>query len=87
MANFKISKKEFISDTRSTLDDLHEKKLKSFDLEQSQLGNLQNELLSLNNQLINTNNNQIRSFINEKIINLNEKIENIKNDTNRINYF
>jgi hypothetical protein len=86
MSNFKISKKDFISDSRTTLNDLHEKKMKIFESESKKLSSLESELLSLKKELLNINNNQQRVIINEKIKNLEERVLLIKNNSNMINY-
>ena len=38
MASFKVSKKNALSDTRTNIYDLHEKKLEYFDIEKSKEG-------------------------------------------------
>ena len=83
---FKISKREFISDNRSTLLDLHEKKLKEYEKENNLLDELEKKLKEYNLLLKEVTNNQEKSVIQENILNLEDKIDLIKNDTRRINY-
>lgn len=68
MASFKISKKDALSDTRTTLYDLHTKKLEYFDSEKKNLNKYVSELEEIKNS------NSIR------LKELEQKIYNIKND-------
>ena len=86
MAKFKISKKEFISDSRTTLNDLHEKQLQLFDLEAKSLNKLNEELKENYLKLDIIKNNQQRVIIKDKIKSLEEQISNINNNTKVINY-
>ena len=60
---FKISKRDFISDNRSTLLDLHEKKLKEYEKENNLLDDLEKKLKEYNLLLKETINNQEKSVI------------------------
>ena len=86
MSNFKISKKQALSDNRTTLIDLHDKKMQSFELEKLEIPKIQNELILLKIELLNNNNKQSIILLKEKINILNEKLELIESDNNRINY-
>ena len=83
---FKISKRDFISDNRSTLLDLHEKKLKEYEKENNLLNDLEKKLKEYNLIIKELTNNQEKCVIQENISNLEDKINLIKNDTRRINY-
>jgi hypothetical protein len=76
MCNFKISKKEALSDTRSSVFDLHEKKLNYFDSEKSNLDNYITELNQLKEHLKKEYSNQTFN----KIQILEDKIKSINND-------
>ena len=86
MTNFKISKKEFISDSRTTLNHLHEKQLESFEIESKNLNKLLDNLNTYKNKLPTITNNQEKVKLVDKIKELEESISNIKNDTKRIEY-
>jgi len=77
MCNFKISKKEALSDTRSSIFDLHEKKLKYFEIEKNNLNNYITELNDLKEQLKREYSNQTLN----KIQTLETKIRNIDGDS------
>jgi len=86
MCNFKISKKDALSDTRSSIFDLHEKKIKFFETRKSNIQLYNEELSLLKNELNEINNNQQKVFLNEKIRSLEELINNITNDTDLNEY-
>ena len=74
MATFKLSKKDALSNTRTNINDLHEKKLEYFESEKNKLDEyilLLEKYKSTNDNLYNTRN---------KITELETKIENIEND-------
>ena len=80
MANFKVSKKDALSDTRTNIYDLHEKKLEYFELEKSKLNDYHLELKLLNKK-ISTCDLSEKYILNKTISSLENKIENIENDT------
>jgi hypothetical protein len=82
MANFKLAKKDALSDTRSNIYDLHDKKLEYFEQEKK---NLNNYILKLNNLKKKYEIDKSRSIF-EKINELELKIENISNDTDLNDY-
>jgi len=82
MANFKLAKKDALSDTRSNIYDLHDKKLEYFEQEKK---NLNNYILKLNNLKKKYEIDKSRSVF-EKINELELKIENISNDTDLNDY-
>ena len=77
MANFKLAKKDALSDTRSSVYDLHDKKLEYFESEKK---NLNNYILKLNTLKKKYESDKSSSLI-EKINDLDLKIESINNDT------
>jgi len=98
MANFKVAKKDALSDTRTNIYDLHEKRLEHFEIEKNKLDEYRLEL-ELIKQKINNFNVKIKNFTDTSTFNLNEKytlmknfeelknkIENIDNDTELNNY-
>jgi hypothetical protein len=80
MANFKVSKKDALSDTRTNIYDLHEKKLEYFESEKSKLNDYRLELKLLNEK-VNTSDLTEKYILNKTISSLESKIENIENDT------
>lgn len=78
MSNFKVSKKDAISDNRSTVNDLHERKMDFFDEEFKKLDKY---IQDLNKLKIKTDYKSIKES--EE---LEKKIKNIKNDTDRTQY-
>jgi hypothetical protein len=76
MSNFKLAKKNALSNTRTNLNDLHERKLESFDLEKKKLNGYYTELEELKKGLYNT----------QKIKELELKIYNIENDVEMNEY-
>jgi hypothetical protein len=74
MATFKLSKKDALSNTRTNINDLHEKKLEYFESEKSKLG----EYILLLEKYKSTNDKSY--IIRNKIIEIETKIENIEND-------
>ena len=94
MANFKVAKKDALSDTRTNIYDLHEKKLEYFESEKNKLQEYQSESVLLKNKL-NKLNKEIDIYninfdekycLNKKIDELKIKIENIDNDNELNNY-
>jgi len=85
MANFKIAKKDALSDTRTNIYDLHEKKLEYFESEKSKLNEYTIELEKCKKELKSESNDK-RFQINKKIENLETKIQNIENDNELNNY-
>lgn len=79
MASFKIAKKDALSDTRTNIYDLHEKKLEYFESEKNKLPEYISELEKHKVQLKNESNEK-RFQLNKKIEQLETKIENINND-------
>ena len=77
MASFKLSKKDHVTDTRSSLNELHDRKMDLFDQEFKKLNNYISELNNLKKK---SSSDPI------KIVELEEKITNIQNDTDRTNY-
>jgi hypothetical protein len=77
MASFKLSKKDHVTDTRSSLNELHDRKMDFFDQEHN---NLNKYIIELNNLKKKPNLDSIR------IVELEEKISNIQNDVDRTNY-
>ena len=77
MANFKLAKKDAVSDTRSSVYDLHDKKLEYFDQEKQ---NLNTYILKLNT-LKKKNDLDKNQSILLKIKELEQKIYDINNDT------
>jgi hypothetical protein len=86
MASFKISKKDHLSDARTTLEDLHEKKMKHFELEKNKLPELQKQLDSLKQQYNNSKNNQEKAIIYQDIKKLEDRIESIIHDYSQTEY-
>ena len=87
MAKFKISKKDFISDNRTTLDDLHEKKMSYFEKEYIQLSSLEQKKESLTKKILNEKLSiHEKNILIQEIKTFEEKIKNIKNDSERIEY-
>ena len=79
MANFKVAKKDALSDTRTNIYDLHEKKLEYFESEKNKLSEYFSELEKCKSM--------DKSFqINKRIEILETKINNIENDTELNNY-
>ena len=76
MANFKLAKKDALSDTRTNIYDLHEKRLEYFESEKNKLNFYKSEIKKLS--LVYTN-----TCLSEKY-NLGCKIENIKTKINSI---
>jgi hypothetical protein len=78
MTNFKLSKRDALSDTRSSVNELHEKKMDYFEKENK---NLNNYIEDLNNLKCK---NDIKSK--KKFLELEKKIQDIKNDNERTQY-
>jgi len=83
MASFKVAKKDALSDSRTNIYNLHEKKLEYFESEKNKLNAYQLQLNSL--KLINCNPDE-RFKINKNIEELTFKINAIKDDTELNNY-
>lgn len=77
MANFKVAKKNAVSDTRSNIFDLHEKKLEIFEIEKQNLKKYIHDLELLQKE---------KTKDNDKINQLKEIIYNIENDIDKNNY-
>jgi len=82
MANFKLSKKDAVSDNRSSLNELHEKKMNYFDQEIKNIDKYILELDVLQKKYQSKENPELKS----KIVDLQERIQNIENDTERTQY-
>ena len=78
MSSFKLAKKDAVSDTRTNIDYLHNKKLEYFESEKKNLKNYINELNKLKSE------KQINNI--KKIDILETKIDNINNDNELNNY-
>lgn len=78
MCNFKISKKDPLSDTRSSILDLHERKLNFYDSKKSQLDTYKREL----SELLNEESSKNR----DRIYELQSEIHKIENDTELNDY-
>ena len=85
MANFKLSKKNAVSDTRTNIVDLYDKKLEFFDEEKKNLKKYYIQLNSLQKEL-NTCDLQLKNKIQDNIKRLSEQIYNIENDVDRNQY-
>jgi len=84
MANFKVAKRDALSDTRTNIYDLHEKRLEYFENEKTKLNDYLFELNSLKDKLIQNKENKCELY--EKINDLESKISLIENDTELNNY-
>jgi hypothetical protein len=82
MATFKLAKKDAVSDTRTNIYDLHEKKLEYFETEKSKLP----EYISSLEKLRKKYNDNTNFKLYEQITELETKINNIENDTEINNY-
>jgi len=81
MASFKVSKKNALSDTRTNIYDLHEKKLEYFDIEKSKEGEYTDELNELKEKRKHAKCHGKRFEIDKRIEILEIKLNNIKDDT------
>jgi hypothetical protein len=82
MANFKVAKKDALSDTRTNIYDLHEKRLEYFESEKLKINEYINEYDTLKKLLKNQETNLEEKYkINKKIEQLEIKINNINDDT------
>ncbi len=80
MASFKVAKKDALSDTRTNIYDLHEKKLEYFESEKEKLDEYKIQLEKLKQEL-KTERNDKKFQLNKNIETLETKINNIENDT------
>ena len=80
MATFKLAKKDAVSDTRTNIIDLHEKKLEYFELEKKKLGLYISSLNKLKKQYNLASLDEKYTLI-KQIKKLEELIDNINNDT------
>jgi hypothetical protein len=80
MANFKLAKKDALSDTRTNIYDLHEKRLEYFESEKNKLNIYKLELKKLR-LLYNTTDLSEKYNLDCKIEIINSKISSIENDT------
>ena len=80
MATFKLAKKDAVSDTRTNIYDLHEKKLEYFELEKKKLGLYISSLNKLKKQYNSALLDEKYTLI-KQIKKLEELIDNINNDT------
>jgi hypothetical protein len=85
MANFKVAKKDALSDTRTNIYDLHEKKLEYFESEKNKLEEYRSELEILSTELCTTPLDK-KYPLHKKIEELEQKITSIENDTELNNY-
>ena len=83
MANFKVAKKDALSDTRTNIYNLHEKKLEYFESEKKKLNSYQSQLVSLKENKVTLDKKYI---LNKSIEELENKINNIIDDTELNNY-
>jgi len=86
MASFKVAKRDALSDTRTNIYDLHEKRLEYFENEKSKLNQYLFELNSLKQQLNENTDLDIKYTLTKNINNLESRINLIKNDTELNNY-
>ena len=77
MSGFKLAKKDAVSDTRTNIYDLHEKKLESFEQEQQNLDNYISKLEKYNAEYLKNKDYIIKT----KIDILKTKIDDLKNNT------
>jgi len=84
MATFKLAKKDAVSDTRTNIFDLHEKKLEYFESEKKKLLEYQTQLKKLYIHV--SVDQEEKCKISKQIELLEKKIENIKNDSELNNY-
>jgi len=82
MSRFKLAKKDAVSDTRTNIYDLHEKKLEYFENEKGNLNNYIFDLDKYNREYSRSGNRDLR----EKINVLTDKIDDIKNDISLNDY-
>ena len=85
MATFKLAKKDALSDTRTTLYDLHEKKLEYFETEKSKLPEYISSYKKLKKELYTCTYSQ-KYNITSQMVFLENKIHSIQNDTELTNY-
>ena len=85
MATFKLSKKDALSDTRTNINDLHEKKIEYFESEKNKLPEYIS-LLEKNKKRYKNATLEERYFLFTKIEELENKIDSIVNDTELNNY-
>lgn len=85
MATFKLAKKEAVSDTRTNIYDLHEKKLEYFETEKSKLNTYISSLENLK-QKYSTASIDDKYSIGKQISKLEDSINNIKNDNELNDY-
>ena len=86
MANFKLAKKDALSDTRSNIYDLHDRKLDFFESEKKNINNYINELNKCNKEFLSLKKNNYNNKLKDRIHFLEEKIYNIDNDIDQTQY-
>jgi hypothetical protein len=86
MSSFKVAKRDPLSDTRTNIYDLHEKKLEYFDSEKSKLKVYQEELKNLKIKVNNTSDLDEKYSIIKNISELDDKISLIENDNELNDY-
>jgi len=86
MANFKVAKKDALSDTRTNIYDLYEKRLEYFESEKCKFDEYVLKLEKCKNQIKIENDLDTRFQLNKQIEQLEIKIDNINNDTELNNY-
>ena len=86
MSNFKLAKKDHLTDTRSNIYDLHEKKLEYFETEKKKLPEYVSELKTLQLEYSNIIEADLRYNLSIKIQNLENRIECIQDDTELNDY-
>jgi len=84
MATFKLSKKDALSDTRSNIFDLHEKKLEYFELEKKKLPDYRLLLTTLKSKVLKDINERVKVY--QQIHDIESKIFDIENDIELNNY-
>jgi hypothetical protein len=87
MANFKLAKKDALSDTRTNIYDLHDKKMEYFETEKSKLNEYQNLLEKYKKKVKSLSNDSNEIYkINNDIRELEQRIENITDDSELNDY-
>jgi hypothetical protein len=81
MSNFKLAKKDALSDTRTNIYDLHEKKLEYFESEKQKYPEYLSLLESYKVKLSKSEDLDEKYNLNKSIVELTEKIENVENDS------
>jgi hypothetical protein len=86
MSTFKLSKKDAVSDTRTNIYDLHERKISYFEKEKGKLDEYKELLQEYTKSINETNDLEYKVVLHGKIDSLKEKITNITDDTELNDY-